>query len=57
LLHSISCREERYLSDSTLDIKKLYPPLLTIPDNNYWSFGDKVGDAWKDGVALKEQFG
>jgi flavin reductase (DIM6/NTAB) family NADH-FMN oxidoreductase RutF len=45
--------EERYLSDGILDIKKANPFVLTMPDNRYWSIGECVGNAWKDGKALK----
>jgi flavin reductase (DIM6/NTAB) family NADH-FMN oxidoreductase RutF len=45
--------EERYLTDGTLDIKKANPFVLTMPDNRYWSIGECIGHAWKDGKALK----
>ena len=45
--------EEQYLTDGKLDIKKANPFVLTMPDNRYWSIGDCVGHAWKDGKVLK----
>ncbi len=32
--------EEKYLTDGKLDIKKVNPFTLSMPDNNYWSVGD-----------------
>ena len=46
--------EERYLTDNKLDIEKAKPFLLTMPDNRYWSIGQCIGHAWKDGKALKK---
>ena len=45
--------EEQYLTDGNPDIKKVNPFVLTVPDNRYWSIGECVGHAWKDGKALK----
>lgn len=47
--------EERFMTDGKLDFKKIDPLLLTMPDNSYWSFGDKAGQAWKDGLAVKKE--
>lgn len=46
--------EERFLTDSMPDIKKVKPFLLTMPDNGYWSVGELVGRAWSDGKAVKK---
>jgi len=45
--------EEKYMTDNTLDIKKVHPFTLTMPDNNYWSVGENLGKAWKSGKSLK----
>ena len=45
--------EEEYMQDGKLSIKQMNPMLLTMPDNNYWNVGEKVGNAWKDGSKLK----
>ena len=45
--------EEQYLTDNKLDIKKINPLILTMPDNNYWKVGDHAGDAWKAGKNFK----
>ena len=45
--------EEQYLTDGKPDIKKINPFVLTMPDNRFWSIGDCVGYAWKDGKVLK----
>jgi flavin reductase (DIM6/NTAB) family NADH-FMN oxidoreductase RutF len=41
--------EKKYLTDDNMDIKKINPFVLTMPDNNYWKIGSKVGKAWNDG--------
>ncbi|HYA86674.1 MAG TPA: flavin reductase family protein [Nitrospirota bacterium] len=46
--------EEKYLSDGKPDVKKIRPFLLTMPDNRYWSVGEHVGNAWKDGAKYRE---
>jgi flavin reductase (DIM6/NTAB) family NADH-FMN oxidoreductase RutF len=45
--------EERYLTDGKLDVQKMKPVVLTMPDNNYWSVGDRVAEAWSVGKKLK----
>lgn len=46
--------EENYLDGNTPDMTKVQPFTLTMPDNQYWSLGEKVGDAWKAGKDLKK---
>lgn len=48
-----SFTEEKYLTDSKPDIRKINPLLLTMPDNRYWRVGDYAGDAWNIGKTLK----
>jgi flavin reductase (DIM6/NTAB) family NADH-FMN oxidoreductase RutF len=45
--------EERFLTDGKLDIQKINPFTLTMPDNRYWGVGKVVGTAWSDGKKLK----
>jgi flavin reductase (DIM6/NTAB) family NADH-FMN oxidoreductase RutF len=45
--------EEKYITDGKLDIKKINPFTLTMPDNGYWAIGEKVGKAWSAGKKLK----
>ncbi len=45
--------EEKYLSDKKLDIKKINPFMLTMPDNKYWSVGEYLGQAWGIGEKIK----
>jgi flavin reductase (DIM6/NTAB) family NADH-FMN oxidoreductase RutF len=45
--------DERCMTAGKLDIKKLNPLLLTMPDNRYWTVGEFVGDAWEVGKKLK----
>lgn len=45
--------DEKCLTDGVPDVTKINPFLLTMPDNQYWGFGSKVGDAWKAGKDLK----
>jgi flavin reductase (DIM6/NTAB) family NADH-FMN oxidoreductase RutF len=44
-----SFSEERYLTGGHPDIKKINPLLLTMPDNGFWSVGERTGTAWADG--------
>lgn len=37
------------LTGKNPDIKKINPIVFTMPDNNYFKIGEKVGDAWSDG--------
>jgi len=46
--------EEKYMTDKTLDIKKINPFTLTMPDNQYWSVGENLGKAWNIGKNLKK---
>jgi hypothetical protein len=46
--------EEKYMTDSKLDIKKINPFTLSMPDNNYWAVGENLGQAWGIGKSLKK---
>jgi len=46
--------EEKYMTDKQLDIKKINPFTLTMPDNHYWSVGENLGKAWNIGKNLKK---
>lgn len=46
--------EDRFLTDGNPDIKKINPFLLTMPDNNYWAVGEKIGKAWDCGKEFKQ---
>jgi len=48
-----SYADEACFSDGKLDIKKMNPLLLSMPDNRYWRVGDYVGDAWSMGKRMK----
>lgn len=43
---------ESVLTGGEVDVAKLRPFVLTMPDNSYWALGDRVGDAWGMGKAL-----
>ncbi|TFF91773.1 flavin reductase family protein [Candidatus Thorarchaeota archaeon] len=45
--------EERYLTDSRLDITKANPVVLTMPDNRYWTIGQHLADAWSVGKSFR----
>ena len=47
--------EEKYMTDNMLDIKKVNPFTLTMPDNHYWSVGENLGKAWNIGKSLKNK--
>ncbi len=38
--------DEHCLTDGKLDVRKMNPLILTMPDNNYWLLGDFAGKAW-----------
>jgi len=51
-----SYSEQKYLNDKGRpDFSAMEPMILTMPDNSYWSFGDNIGKAWKDGLKVKEK--
>ena len=50
-----SYTEDQYMTDGKLDIKKMNPLLLTMPDNSYWTVGEFAGKAWGIGNKLKEK--
>jgi len=41
------------LAEGRVDITKLDPLLLSMPDNRYWRLGDFAAKAWSCGAALK----
>jgi flavin reductase (DIM6/NTAB) family NADH-FMN oxidoreductase RutF len=47
--------EEKYMTGGQLDIKKINPFTLTMPDNGYWSVGENIGKAWTIGKELKQK--
>ena len=47
--------EEKYMTDNKLDIKKIDPFTLTMPDNHYWSIGENLGKAWNIGKNLSKK--
>ena len=50
-----SYTEANYLSDGKLDVTKMDPMVLTMPDNGYWKVGQQVGKAWSAGKKLKKE--
>lgn len=46
--------EESCLNEGKPDMTQIQPFTLTMPDNQFWALGDKVGDAWNTGKALKK---
>lgn len=47
--------EERYLAEGYVDIEKIQPYTLSMPDNRYWAIGEQIGRAWRDGKTLKNE--
>ena len=45
--------DESLLKDGKPDITTIKPFMLTMPDNQFWALGEKVGDAWSAGKSLK----
>ena len=44
--------DDRYLTDGKVDVKKVNPVVLTMPDNRYWAVGDYLAQAWNVGKKL-----
>jgi len=47
--------EDKYLTQGNPDIQKIKPLILTMPDNNYWLVGEKIGQAWATGRQFKQE--
>ncbi len=45
--------EEEFLSEGKIDVKKMKPFILTMPDNNYWAVGEHLGKAWSAGKKFR----
>lgn len=41
--------EDRFMTKGAVDVEKIRPVLLSMPDNRYWTLGHQVGEAWEDG--------
>jgi len=50
-----SYADENCFTNGKLDVRKMNPLLLSMPDNKYWRIGDYVGDAWSKGNSLKAE--
>lgn len=46
--------EDQCLTDGKPDMRKINPFMLSMPENNFWTLGEKVGDAWGSGKSLKK---
>ena len=47
--------EERFMTNGYVDVEKVRPFTLTMPDNRFWAVGEQVGRAWHDGKALRDR--
>jgi flavin reductase (DIM6/NTAB) family NADH-FMN oxidoreductase RutF len=47
--------DEQSFTEGELDVHKINPLLLTMPDNRYWKVGDYVGDAWSIGGSQRKR--
>ncbi len=47
--------EEKYMTHNKLDVRKINPFTLTMPDNQYWSLGENLGKAWNIGRNFKKK--
>jgi flavin reductase (DIM6/NTAB) family NADH-FMN oxidoreductase RutF len=45
--------DEGMLTDGKPDFEKMRPLVLTMPDNIYWTLGERVAKAWSVGKRLK----
>lgn len=41
--------EKRFMTGDYVDVAKVRPFTLTMPDNRFWAVGEQVGRAWHDG--------
>jgi flavin reductase (DIM6/NTAB) family NADH-FMN oxidoreductase RutF len=48
-----SFADEGCMVQGKLDIRRLNPLLLTMPDNRYWTVGEFAGNAWEAGKKFK----
>jgi len=51
----VAYAHEEVLSGGKVDIKKMDPLLLTMPDNSYWKVGEYAGKAWGAGKDFKKK--
>ena len=47
--------DQESFAEGKLDVRKMNPLLLTMPDNSYWKVGDYVGAAWSIGASLRKR--
>lgn len=47
--------EDRFMTDGYVDVQKVRPMTLTMPDNRYWAVGEQVGRAWHDGKVIRKR--
>jgi flavin reductase (DIM6/NTAB) family NADH-FMN oxidoreductase RutF len=45
--------DEAVLEDGKVDLARARPLLLSMTDNRYWSLGEPVGQAWRDGRSFQ----
>jgi len=45
--------DEKALTEGVPDPEKLRPFLLTMPDNQYWGLGERLGKAWSIGKGYR----
>jgi flavin reductase (DIM6/NTAB) family NADH-FMN oxidoreductase RutF len=45
---------KEFMDKNNFNYEKAGTFLLTAKDNTYWSFGKKIGHAWKDGKSFKK---
>jgi flavin reductase (DIM6/NTAB) family NADH-FMN oxidoreductase RutF len=51
---NIYCDED-VMTDSSPDIAKIKPFVLSMPDNRFWSIGECIGKAWHEGKQFRKQ--
>jgi len=47
--------DEESFTEGKIDVRKINPLLLTMPDNSYWRVGDYVGAAWSIGASQRKR--
>jgi flavin reductase (DIM6/NTAB) family NADH-FMN oxidoreductase RutF len=46
---------EAALTDGVIDIKKVRPMIFDMASRGYWSLGQRIGNCWSEGKALKKK--
>jgi flavin reductase (DIM6/NTAB) family NADH-FMN oxidoreductase RutF len=54
LVEEVLVDRQALYQDGLVDVSKVDPFFLSMPDNIYWSLGGQCGAAWHDGLPLRD---